>query len=174
MFARIRAGFRLRAPIPQLDLRRNSDFTPFFETQPIGPTLHRGSPKNLTQPSAFAASPWQIMLGGMLIILAATVIALQARPTLWPRPMVETRISPPSLGHQNTAEDALRMAVERLDRFNRQTTLYRDPNAEVFIPGFGYGSPNTMRLQIQGQVEARRADHERLQHSLQIARAAAP
>jgi hypothetical protein len=174
MFARIRAGFRLQAPIPLLDLRRNSDFAPFFEPQPIGPTPYRGSPKNLTPPSAFAAPPWQIMLGGMLIMLVVAMIALQARPTLWPRPMAETRLTPQSLAHQNTAEDALRMAVERLDRFNRETRLYRDPNAEVFIPGFGYGSPNAMRLQFQGQVEARRADHERLQHSVQIARAAAP
>ncbi|MCA3278236.1 MAG: hypothetical protein ING10_03090 [Roseomonas sp.] len=174
MFARIRAIFGLPAPMPLLDLPRKGNFAPFIEAQPIGQTLYRGSPKNLTPPSAFAATPWQIVLGGTLIMLAATMIALQARPIFWPRPMVETRLSLPSLGHQYTAEDALRMAVERLDRFNRETTLYRDPNGDVFIPGFGYGSPNAMRFQLQDALEARRADHERLQHSVQIARAAAP
>jgi hypothetical protein len=56
------------------------------------------------------------------------------------------------------AEDALQWAVERLDRFNRETRLYRDPNAEVVIPGFGYGSPNAVSLQVQEQVEAARAE----------------
>jgi hypothetical protein len=174
MFARIRARFRSRASIALLDLRRNRDFAPVIETQPIGQPLDRGSHKNLALPSAFAAMPWQMVLGGTLIMLVATMVVLQARPMLWPLPMVETRIPPQSLAYQHTVEDALRMAVDRLDRFNRETALYRDPNAEVFIPGFGYGSPNAMRLQIQDQVEARRADHERLQHSVHIARAAAP
>ena len=57
------------------------------------------------------------------------------------------------------------MAVERLDRFNRETRLYRDPNAEVVIPGFGYGSPNAVRLQVQEQVEAARAEYERLRQA---------
>lgn len=71
------------------------------------------------------------------------------------------------------AEDALQMAVERLDRFNRETRLYRDPNAEVVIPGFGYGSPNAVRLQVQEQVEAARAEYERLRQAAEQAQARA-
>ncbi|NKD87757.1 hypothetical protein HEQ72_05495 [Haematospirillum sp. 15-248] len=69
------------------------------------------------------------------------------------------------------AEDALQMAVERLDRFNRETRLYRDPNAEVVIPGFGYGSPNAVRLQVQEQVEAARVELDRLRQAGERAQA---
>ena len=64
------------------------------------------------------------------------------------------------------------MAVERLDRLNRETRLYRDPDADVVIPGFGYGSPNALRLQIQEQVDARRVDYEQLRRAVE--KSAAP
>jgi hypothetical protein len=60
------------------------------------------------------------------------------------------------------AEDALQRSVERLERLNNETRRYRDPNAEVFIPGFGYGSPNAVRVQLQTEVQAARDEFERL------------
>jgi hypothetical protein len=88
--------------------------------------------------------------------------------------MAETRLSLQSSGNQKAAEEALRLSVERLDRFNRETRLYLDHDAEVTIPGFGYGSPNAMRLQLQEQMEAIRADYQQLQQSVEIARAPVP
>jgi len=104
-------------------------------------------------------------LGVTLIMLVATLVAQQARPLLWPSQMAETRLSLQSFGNQKAAEEALRLSVERLDRFNRETRT---------IPGFGYGSPNAMRLQLQDQVEALRADHQRLRQTVEIARAHVP
>lgn len=67
------------------------------------------------------------------------------------------------------AANALEQAVERLDRLNRETRLYRDPNAEVFIPGFSFGSPNAVRAQLQSQVDAARAELDRLQQATERA-----
>lgn len=132
------------------------------------------SPAPIGQPSALPAISWQAVLGVTLIMLVATLVAQQARPLLWPSQMAETRLSLQSFGNQKAAEEALRLSVERLDRFNRETRLYLDPDAEVTIPGFGYGSPNAMRLQLQDQVEALRADHQRLRQTVEIARAHVP
>ncbi|MFN8700972.1 MAG: phage tail length tape measure family protein, partial [Rhodospirillales bacterium] len=63
------------------------------------------------------------------------------------------------------AANALEQAVERLDRLNRETRLYRDPNAEVVIPGFSFGSPNAVRAQLQSQVDAARTELERQQQA---------
>jgi hypothetical protein len=143
--------------------------------QPNGLRHDRGSPKCLTLPGALAvapAAPWQKVLCGTLLMLVAIIVAPQARPMFWPLLTAETRMSPQSQGYLNAAEDALKMAVERLDRLNRETRLYRDPDAEVVIPGFGYGSPNALRLQIQEQVDARRVDYEQLRRAVE--KSAAP
>ena len=71
------------------------------------------------------------------------------------------------------AANALEQAVERLDRLNRETKLYRDPNTEVFIPGFSFGSPHAVRAQLQAQVEAARIELERLQQATDRAQAQA-
>ena len=60
------------------------------------------------------------------------------------------------------AANALERATERLDKLNTETRRYRDPNAEVFIPGFSYGSPNAVRVQLQREVDAARVEFERL------------
>ena len=60
------------------------------------------------------------------------------------------------------AENALQRSVERLERLNNETRRYRDPNAEVVIPGFGYGSPNAVRVQLQTEVQAARDEFDRL------------
>jgi phage-related minor tail protein len=60
------------------------------------------------------------------------------------------------------AESALERAIDRLERLNNETRRYRDPAAEVFIPGFWYGSPNAVRAQLEREVEAARQEFERL------------
>jgi hypothetical protein len=55
-------------------------------------------------------------------------------------------------------QDAVDDAAERLRRFDAETRLYRDPDAEVVIPGFGYGSPRAVRAQLQAQLEAFQQD----------------
>ena len=69
---------------------------------------------------------------------------------------------PPVRDHIGDAEDALQRAIERLEKFNNETRRYRDPNAEVFIPGFSFGAPNAVRVQLQAEVEAARTEFERL------------
>jgi len=68
------------------------------------------------------------------------------------------------------AEDALQLAVERLERFDRETRLYRDPNAETVIPGFGYGAPTAVRGQLQEQMAAARAEYDRVREVAERAR----
>lgn len=60
------------------------------------------------------------------------------------------------------AESAMERAIDRLERLNNETRRYRDPAAEVFIPGFWYGSPNAVRAQLEREVEAARQEFERL------------
>jgi hypothetical protein len=55
-------------------------------------------------------------------------------------------------------QDAVDAASERLQRFDAETRHYRDPDAEVVIPGFGYGSPRALRAQLQTQLEAVQRD----------------
>ena len=60
------------------------------------------------------------------------------------------------------AQDALLRTIERLERFNSETRLYRDQNSETMIPGFGYGSANAVRAQLETEVEAARKEFQRL------------
>lgn len=59
------------------------------------------------------------------------------------------------------AQTVLESATERLQRFDAETQRYRDPDAEVVIPGFGYGSPRALRAQLQAQLESARGEVER-------------
>src|SRR5262249_30410939 len=55
-------------------------------------------------------------------------------------------------------QDAVDAASERLRRFDAETRGYRDPDAEVVIPGFGYGSPHRVRAPLKGELEAAQRD----------------
>jgi hypothetical protein len=59
------------------------------------------------------------------------------------------------------AQTVLESATERLQRFDAETQRYRDPDAEVVIPGFGFGSPRALRAQLQAQLESARSEVER-------------
>jgi hypothetical protein len=50
--------------------------------------------------------------------------------------------------------DALGVARDRLARLNAETARYRSQDAEVTIPGFGFGSPNALRADLQRQIDA--------------------
>ena len=58
---------------------------------------------------------------------------------------------------EQIGRDALDVATERLARLNGETARYRSQDAEVTIPGFGFGSPNAIRAQLQAEIDALRA-----------------
>ena len=51
------------------------------------------------------------------------------------------------------AGDALGVARDRLARLNAETARYRSQDDEVTIPGFGFGSPNALRADLQRQID---------------------
>ncbi|MCA0303475.1 MAG: phage tail length tape measure family protein [Proteobacteria bacterium] len=63
---------------------------------------------------------------------------------------------------EDAARDALAIAVDRLEKFNQATKNYRSQDAEVTIPGFGFGAPNSIRAQLEALVEKARSEVERL------------
>jgi hypothetical protein len=94
-------------------------------------------------------------------IFAAGACVIVARELL---PSVRASVSP-AFGSPTTDEtiaprfqDDVDTASDRLQRFDAETRLYRDPDAEVVIPGFGYGSPRAVRAQLQAQLAAARRD----------------
>src|SRR5882724_3590359 len=97
-----------------------------------------------------------LMMGAMFVVAAGALAARDVLPSAGAAADRGPAMTATAIDQR--LQDAVDAASERVERFDAETRGYRDPDAEVVITGFGYGSLHAVRAQLQAQLEAARRD----------------